>query len=126
MNQPTSSSEQHLLYLPEHKALICRLCRHAIVPAHESVLRHFRDSHKSIELTVRKQLASYANGLEAIEPDEILIPERGTHMIEGLALLDGYECCKCRHVCEDGHSGLGFRILKIVEYSRSVTQKIDL
>jgi hypothetical protein len=99
MNEPLPQSEQHLLYLPEHKALICRPCKHAIMPGCTSVLRHLGDTHKLIAFLVRKELGTYADRLEVIEPERIAIPERGTGVVAGLALLNGYECGKCGYIC---------------------------
>lgn len=53
MNEPLPQSEQDLLYLAEHKGLICRSCKHAIMPGYTSVLRHLGDTHKSIALADR-------------------------------------------------------------------------
>ena len=63
------------------------------------IRRHMKDHHKAIELSLRKKVIDYAEGLRLVVPERVPMPERTHAPINGLALLDGYECKDCVYAC---------------------------
>ena len=99
MTEPEAATHgEHVLYSVDHRALICTRCPHAITSG-EGVYRHFRDTHPSVDLDTRKKLTAHVETLDVMEPKSICIPERDSSIVDGLSLLDGFECHGCGYVC---------------------------
>jgi hypothetical protein len=90
--------QQHMLYNSNHKVLICRPCGYAIRP--NGVEKHLRRVHgKTIPLSVGRALIRYADTLPLAAIENVAIPDPESPPVEGLSLMDGYQCDVCRHVC---------------------------
>src|SRR5277367_5813249 len=99
MEEPRSVISEYLLHLPEHRVLICRLCKHALRPGNGTE-RHLRSVHKkTIDLPTRKALVNYATELHLVEPNHVPCPNRGSHPVKGLSVMDGWECDTCGYTC---------------------------
>jgi superfamily II DNA helicase RecQ len=91
--------DEHLLYLFEHRLLICRACKHGISGKHRGLQRHLLVAHKDIPLKTRKDLARQSMTLEILEPSQLKPPEAGGLPIEGLEVVHGWVCDECSHAC---------------------------
>src|SRR5277367_6148947 len=98
---PTTGSgeeaEMVLVHYPQYRALVCRMCQYALNLG-LGVVKHLRKVHKSIDLQGRRKLIAYADGLDFIEREVIVVPRRGGPVIDGLNRLDGFKCRECEHL----------------------------
>ena len=70
----------------------------------KSLARHLMDEHQSIALSTRKELITWAETLDLVEPDRVMVPNANTPPIEGLELIE--DGCKCEYVgCIDPYAG---------------------
>ena len=91
-------SAQHVIYLPEFHAIVCRKCQHGI--SKDGLGNHFLRRHKELELNVRKELERYVETLEVLEPPKVEVPTTEIMLIEGLKVLEGFICMvgECRYL----------------------------
>jgi len=91
-------SEEHVLYLNDFHAIVCRECRHGI--AKEKLQRHFRMFHKNVELHVRRELDNYVRGFEVWDIKDVPVPKEEVDAVEGLKVYEGYICTVegCKHL----------------------------
>ena len=104
------SIEKYLLYNAKWQVVICKTCKYCPVPG-KSLARHLMDEHQSIALSTRKELITWAETLDLVEPDRVRVPNANTPPIEGLELVeDGY---KCEYVgCIDPYAGTASSIIE--------------
>jgi len=86
-----------LTYNAQYRALICRACKYTLNSG-AGVAKHLRIMHKSLDLQGRRKLMAYANGLNIVDREAIVVPDKGCMPIDGLRLSDGFECQSCGNV----------------------------
>jgi hypothetical protein len=84
------SMEQHVIYNPEYRVLICR--EHACGITPRGVELHFRVKHNSLPLETRQAILKYSRTLLLCEPENIKVLEVPIDHINGLEIVDGYHC----------------------------------
>jgi hypothetical protein len=90
-NMSTSIVNEHLLYLEEHRVVICRTCKHCIRPGGSG--HHFRRQHKELERHTRRALKEHCDSLNLANPKDIPLPTpNNCAAIDGLALHTGLRC----------------------------------
>lgn len=47
----------------------------------------------------RAALNEYANSIDLLHPDNVKTPPREHGLVEGLHVMDGFECLHCEYVC---------------------------
>ena len=99
MTAESLRAQEYLLYLPDHRVLICRSCKHVIRPTRMGIGRHLLNMHKTLGKELRTALAKYANGFDLLPLEEVLHPMFGCQPIEGLSVSRGWNCRECRHAC---------------------------
>jgi hypothetical protein len=99
LSRGNGSHGEYLLHLPNHQVIICRPCKHALVPGGKSVERHLRKWHKTMEVQDRRELVRYCQGLPLAIPKRVMAPVQDSQPIQGLALFDGQMCGPCGYVC---------------------------
>ena len=80
----------YVTYNAQYKVLICREHKYGIAP--DYVLRHLRDYHKGVPLATRNAIVNYSKTLDLAVPENIIVPVGIVHPIEGLTVVDGYQC----------------------------------
>jgi hypothetical protein len=85
-----TTMDSYIIYNAEHKVLICRQHQYGIPP--DWILRHFRESHKSIPLSTRQAISDYSKSLELSAPENVLLPTNSVEPIHGLAIVKGFQC----------------------------------
>jgi Orsellinic acid/F9775 biosynthesis cluster protein D len=90
--------EQHLLYIPLHRVVVCLLCQYCIRP--NGTYEHLRRWHKDMTRQARKELEDYCSGLALAEPRDVTNPMDKV-MIASLKLYDGNKCSidGCNYMC---------------------------
>lgn len=56
------------------------------------ILRHFRESHKSIPLSTHQAISDYSKSLELVTPENLIIPTNPVEPIHGLVIVNGFQC----------------------------------
>ena len=88
----SESIEKYLLYNAKWRVVICKACKYCPVPG-KSLARHLMDEHQSIPLCTRKELITWVETLDLVEPDRVMVPDPNTLPIEGLELIEkGFKC----------------------------------
>ena len=99
----SESIEKYLLHDAKWRVVVCKGCKYCLVPG-KSVTRHLKDEHQSIPLDTRKELITWAETLDLVEPDRVMVPNANTPPIEGLELVE--DGCKCEYTgCIDPYAG---------------------
>jgi hypothetical protein len=80
----------YVTYNAEYKVLICRGHKFGIAP--DNILRHFRRYHKSVPLATREAIVDYSKTLDLAAPENIAVPGETVDAVEGLTIVDGYQC----------------------------------
>src|SRR6202041_2283330 len=97
----TSIVNEHLLYVEEHKVVICRTCKFCIRPGGSR--DHFRRYHNELGRSTRKELEEHCDSLDLANPKDVLPPTANNNReaIDGLALYTGLRCkiLNCGAVC---------------------------
>jgi hypothetical protein len=93
-----SAVAQHLSYLPRFQVVVCLTCKFCIRP--NGSYDHFRRWHKELGREVRKELEEYCNGLDLVEPKDVVNPVDKV-AIQGLELHNGNKCdvLGCNYIC---------------------------
>ena len=86
----TTMSEQHIIYLAEFKAIVCRQCQYGI--SKDGLRKHFFREHEQLRLNVRKELEKYVETLDLLEPPKVQVPMREIKPIEELKIQEGFIC----------------------------------
>jgi uncharacterized C2H2 Zn-finger protein len=99
MSTPIVDVDEHLLYVEEHRVVICRTCKYCIRPG--GPCYHFRRYHNELGLPTRKELERYCDGLDLANPKDVPLPTANCAAIDGLALHMGLRCTipTCGAVC---------------------------
>ena len=99
----SESIEEYFIYNAKWQVIICKGCRYCPAPG-KSLARHLMDEHQSIPLDTRKELITWAETLDLVEPDRVMVPNPNTPPIKGLKLNEeGY---KCEYIgCIDPYTG---------------------
>jgi hypothetical protein len=90
--------DEYIIYNTRYRVAICRQHGYAIAP--DYVLRHFRNSHKTIPLETRQEIAEYAQSLILVSPENVDIPRDMSNPIDGLTIVNGFKCSyiQCREL----------------------------
>ena len=88
----SESIMEYVLYHLEHRVVVDCQCKYALNPESD-LLRHFRNFHQSIDLTVRKEIVTYCQTLDLLSPSHVVSPDPNGGPIEGLEIFaDGWKC----------------------------------
>jgi len=85
--------EQYVIYNSIYHILICRQCGHAI--PQDWIMRHFRQMHKTIPLSVRQEIINYGKSLELWQPNEVQQLWENNEIkssVSGLVVKTGFQC----------------------------------
>jgi hypothetical protein len=87
-----------LKHLPTYGVLLCTACPKSYCLPPGSVEKHLRDFHHDVlDRKQRNTLIKYANSLthDIKHPMEMIVPPREFGPVEGLHLMNGFECLQC-------------------------------
>lgn len=93
MNDPN----EYILYLEEHQVLACRSCKYCL--RSNGIYQHLQTYHKSIPLTIRKELVQHAEGLILRDPTQVIASTRPLPAFECLKITEGFQCLICDSLC---------------------------
>ena len=109
--------DQYVTYHNDYHVLICR--QHAFGLSADYVERHFRESHKTIPIEIRKKIVHYSKTLDLWQSERVnniaptFVPIQGLHIISGLK-CDYFDCKELRSTeismekhCRDNHGWKG-------------------
>jgi hypothetical protein len=82
--------DQYMTYDVEYKVLICRQHKYAIPP--DTILRHFRQSHKGIPLPTRQAISDYSKTVDLASPEDVAMPLVPVRAIKHLRMFNGFQC----------------------------------
>jgi hypothetical protein len=91
----TNDWENHVLFLEEHRLLVCKACKYALSPSPpDSIKNHLQKTHKhTIPLPVRKDLLEYIATLALVDSHPVSIPTHaGVPLFCCLDVIPGYRC----------------------------------
>ena len=80
----------YVTYNTQYKVLICREHKYGIAP--DYIQRHLREFHRGIPLATRNAIIDYSTTLDLAAPENIAMPVGTVDAIEGLSIVDGYQC----------------------------------
>jgi hypothetical protein len=93
--------EGPLLYLHEHKVILCTPCGFCIKG--DGVELHLRRFHSGVPINQRKECCRRVkqrfNSGDVLDPEDVVSPERALGPVKGLQIVDGFECSECAYVC---------------------------
>jgi hypothetical protein len=97
----TRTMDGPLLYLQNHKVIVCSPCGHCIKP--DGAELHLQRFHKDIKINQRKEWSRDVkqrldNG-DLVSPEDVVSPERAFGPVKELKIVDGFECSLCGYVC---------------------------
>ena len=101
MQSPKDIHDSLFIYNERYRKLICKSCKYAVNGS--SVQRHLLQNHRHVSLIQRKNTIQYANTLH-LSHDNSDPPEWNHTPIQGLQLLNGYECQVCQYICVERYS----------------------
>src|SRR5437667_7044969 len=84
---------QYVIYNATYHILICRQCGYAI--PQDWILRHFRQLHKAIPLTIRSEIIEHGKSQNLWQPRDVqAVWETNAHKspVQGLTVSPGFEC----------------------------------
>jgi len=87
-----SSISDYVSYLPDYQVLICLSCQWCLSPINDRVQIHFRNKHKSIPLSTRKEIIEYSESINIVDPKNVRLPLIDIAPIEGLEVFSGWRC----------------------------------
>lgn len=98
MNAAPTDPAQLLLYLPQHRVVICKECCYAIQPP--AISRHLKDLHR-IYRSNRQGFLKYAEGLDLADPKDVILPDPNEEPVPFLPTVNGLVCGAngCDHLC---------------------------
>ncbi|KJZ70333.1 hypothetical protein HIM_10262 [Hirsutella minnesotensis 3608] len=85
-----------LCVLPEHRILLCLICRAGLKPG-KGIETHFRRRHGQKGDTLRSIL-SFCSGRSFEDPESVVLPRNGSRPIPELRTYNGYRCSDCGHL----------------------------
>jgi Orsellinic acid/F9775 biosynthesis cluster protein D len=90
--------EQHLLYVPRYRVVVCLACKYCIRP--NGAYEHLRRWHKDLARVVRKELEDYCAELDLAAMEDVVNPIDKV-VIDGLKLHYGNKCKLdgCNYLC---------------------------
>ena len=80
----------YVTYNTKYKVLICRQHKYGI--ARDNIGRHFRRHHQSVPVATRNAIVDYFKNLDLAAQENITMAGETVHAIEGLTVVDGYQC----------------------------------
>ena len=97
-------AEQYIKYEARLYIMICRLCNTTITK--NGIAWHYREHHKTLSLTTRKELVKYSNNFDLRDTDELQYPSTIIPYIEELEVTEGLRCLYdgCNYACIEPNS----------------------
>jgi hypothetical protein len=80
--------DQYITYDVEYKVLICRQHKYAIPP--DTILCHFRQSHKGIPLPTHQAISNYSKTVNLASPKDVAMPLVPVKAIKHLKMFNGF------------------------------------
>ena len=92
--------DHYLIYNEHYEIIICKACGYAVKK--NWIKKHLERKHKYLDIKVRKELVECTK--ELVESELIQTPEANCRAIEGLKLMNGFECEECGYVYVEARS----------------------
>jgi Orsellinic acid/F9775 biosynthesis cluster protein D len=92
-------AEQYIKYEARFYSMICRLCPTTITK--NGIARHYREHHKTLSFSTRKELVKYSNNFNIRATNELQYPDTIIRYIEELPIMEGIRCAYdgCNYAC---------------------------